>query len=113
MNGNRKFNPDRESPDERCQGKITDLGTLIKNFTSDPKISSKLKKFSIFNHWEEIAGKEIAAKTKPQKIFKGILYISVSSSTWANELSMMSRQLINKINDFAGEQFIKELRFKI
>jgi len=103
----------KDSTAQRRPGGITDLGTLINNFTSDPKIKSKLKKYSIFNHWEEIAGKEIAAKAKPQKIFKGVLYISVSSSTWANELSMMSRQLINKINDFAGEQFIKELRFKI
>ena len=98
---------------EKLPGGITELSTLINNFTSNPKIKSKLKKFTIFNHWEEIAGKEIAAKTKPQKIFKGVLYISVSSSTWANELSMMSRQLINKINDFAGEPLINDLRFKI
>ncbi|MBM3701150.1 MAG: DUF721 domain-containing protein [Actinobacteria bacterium] len=103
----------KDSLAKKRPGGVTELGALINSFASDPKIKSKLKKFSIFNHWEEIAGKEIAAKTKPQKIFKGILYISVSSSTWANELSMMSRQLINKINDFAGEPFIKELRFKI
>lgn len=92
---------------------ITDINTVLKNFTSDPQINSKLKKFSIFNHWPEIVGKEIADKTKPQKVFKGILYISVTTPTWANELSMMSRQLKDRINDFIGEPVIKDLRFKI
>jgi len=36
----------------------------------------------------------------------------VTSSTWANELSLMSGQLIKKINDFVGETVVKELRFK-
>jgi len=94
-------------------GKVTDLGTILKEFSFDKDINLKLRKFSIFNHWPEIVGKEIGNKTKPQKIFKGILYISVTSSTWANELSMMSRQLIDKINKFIGEPVIKDLRFKL
>ncbi|MCL5071373.1 MAG: DUF721 domain-containing protein [Actinobacteria bacterium] len=90
-----------------------DIGTILQGFFLGTDFPAKLKKYSIFNHWPEIVGKEIGEKTKPQKIFKGILYITVTSPTWANELSLMSRQLIEKINKFAGSQIIKELRFKL
>lgn len=92
---------------------IQDITTVLDNYILDSELGKKLKKFSVFNHWEEIVGREISKKAKPQKIFKGILYISVSGPSWANELSMMSEQLIEKINNHIGDEIINKLRFKI
>jgi predicted nucleic acid-binding Zn ribbon protein len=89
-----------------------ELGSVINQIVSDSDIGKKIKKFNIFNHWADIVGSDIGAKTKPQKLLRQTLYISVTSSTWANELSLMSGQLIKKINDFVGETVVKELRFK-
>jgi predicted nucleic acid-binding Zn ribbon protein len=92
---------------------IQDISSILDDYVSDSELGKKLKKFSIFNHWEDIVGKEINRKTRPQKLFKGILYIYVSDPGWANELSMMSEQLIERINSFIGEKIISQLRFKI
>ncbi|MBN1299244.1 MAG: DUF721 domain-containing protein [Actinobacteria bacterium] len=92
---------------------VSDIQSILKIFAADPQINLKMKKYSLFNHWPEIVGKEIADKTAPLKIFKTTLYVSVTTPTWANELSMMSRQLIDRINAFTGENSITELRFKI
>ena len=89
-----------------------ELGSVINKIVSDSDIGRKIKKFNIFNHWSDIVGSDIGNKTKPEKLLRQTLYISVSSSTWANELSLMSGQLIKKINDFVGETVVKELRFK-
>ena len=94
-------------------GSVQDISTILDSYVSGSELGKKLKKFSIFNHWEEIVGKEINRQTRPQKLFKGILYISVSGPGWANELSMMSEQLIKKINSYAGEEIVNQLRFKI
>ena len=72
-----------------------------------PKVSN------IFNHWEDIVGAEIAKKARPDKLVRKILYISVTTSTWANELSLMSEKLKEKINSFAGENVVKSIRFKV
>ena len=92
---------------------VQDISSILDDYVSDSELGKKLKKFSIFNHWEDIVGKEINRKTRPQKLFKGILYISVSDPGWASELSMMSEQLIDRINSFVGEKIINQLRFKI
>ncbi len=92
---------------------VQDISSILDDYVSDSELGKKLKKFSIFNHWEDIVGKEISRKTRPEKLFKEILYISVSDPGWASELSMMSEQLIDRINSFIGAKIINQLRFKI
>ena len=103
----------RDKPQDKTRDKPQNIGSLIQRFVSDCDIAAKLKKFSIFNHWEEIVGNDLGSRTKPEKISRAILYISVANSTWANELSMMSGQILGKINSFIGSDVIKELRFKV
>ena len=90
-----------------------DLGTIISKLVGDSEIGKKIKRYNIFNHWPEIVGIEISKKTRPEKLYKGLLYISVTSSTWANELSLMTEQLIKKINTFIDEPLVKGIRFKL
>ncbi len=92
---------------------MQDISSILDDYVSETDLGEKLKKFNIFNHWEEIVGKEIGRKARPQKLFREILYISVSDPGWANELSMMSEQLIKKINSYAGRDIVSQLRFKI
>jgi predicted nucleic acid-binding Zn ribbon protein len=89
------------------------LGSVIDKYLTKEEFGAKLKKFSLFNHWPDIVGRDIAKKTVPQKIFKDMLYISVTNATWASELGMMKQQLIDKINGFIGEETIKDLKFKV
>ena len=100
------------SEDRTKSRSAEELGSVINKIVSDSDIGKKIKKFNIFNHWPDIVGSDIGNKTKPEKLLRQTLYISVTSSTWANELSLMSGQLIKKINDFVGETVVKELRFK-
>jgi predicted nucleic acid-binding Zn ribbon protein len=106
--------PDNESESAGPRtGKPQDIASVIRRFVSDSEMTSKLQRYSIFNHWEEIVGDGISSRTKPEKISRDILYISVTNSTWANELSMMSGQLLDKINRYIGTDSIKGLRFKV
>ena len=49
--------------------------------------------------------------TRPRKVDGDVLYVATSSSVWAQELSYMSRKIINKINAKLGGNLIKEIRF--
>ena len=91
---------------------MEDIGSIIGSVVNRMDIDTKLKTSGIFNHWEEIVGKEIAKRSRPDKLVRKILYISVSTSIWANELSLMSEKLIKKINSFADEEIVEALRFK-
>jgi predicted nucleic acid-binding Zn ribbon protein len=108
-----KYDVLKNRSEERTKSRSAEeLGSVINKIVSDSDIGKKIKKFNIFNHWPDIVGIDIGKKTKPEKLLRQTLYISVTSSTWANELNLMSGQLIKKINDFVGETVVKELRFK-
>lgn len=91
---------------------IKDIESVIGDIIRDLKIEGKLRTSKIFSCWGEIVGTEISMKTKPQKLSGNTLFISVEGSTWANELSLMSAELVNKINSFIGEDVVKNLKFK-
>jgi predicted nucleic acid-binding Zn ribbon protein len=89
-----------------------DIGSIIGEVIKESNMGHRLKISNIFNNWEEIVGTEIYKKTKPERITGGTLYVSVSTSIWANELSLMSDKLIEKINSFVGEEVVKNIRFR-
>jgi len=91
---------------------IEDIKNIIGDLVRDLNMEAKLNVTNIFNHWEEIVGTEISRKAKPDKIVRNTLYVSVASSTWANELGMMSSQLIDRINSFVGEDVVKSIKFR-
>lgn len=89
-----------------------DIRSIIGDIVKKSNMRQRLNISNIFNHWEEIVGTEIYKKTKPERITGGTLYLSVSTSIWANELSLMSDKLIEKINSFIGEEVVKNIRFR-
>ena len=91
---------------------VEDIGSVIKSVVSGLNIESKINSSRLFNHWQEIVGSEISSKAKPEKLNKGLLFVSVTTSTWANELSLMSNQLIDRINSYIGKKIVKEIRFR-
>jgi predicted nucleic acid-binding Zn ribbon protein len=42
-----------------------------------------------------------------------ILWISVSSSTWMQQLEFMKKQIVQRLNEHIGEIVIKDIRFRI
>lgn len=91
---------------------VESIGSIIENVVSKLNVENKINKANLFNHWREIVGEEISKRTKPKKLIKGLLFVSVTTSTWANELSLMSDQLIDKINSYVGRKVVKEIRFR-
>ena len=89
-----------------------DIGSILDSVIDEMGIDRKINTSNIFNHWEEIVGHEIAKRARPEKLINMTLYISVTSSTWANELSLMSEDLMEKINSFTGDKVVDKVRFK-
>ncbi len=92
--------------------KIEDIGSIIGSVVDKMELNKKLRVSNVFNHWKDIVGPEISKKSKPQKLVRKTLYVSVTTSTWASELSLMSEKLIEKVNSFIGEDAVKAIRFK-
>jgi predicted nucleic acid-binding Zn ribbon protein len=60
--------------------------------------------------WENAAGGAIAAAARPTAERDGVLTVTCAAAVWAQELNLMSSDLILRLNDALGEQAIRELR---
>jgi len=63
--------------------------------------------------WDEVVSDTIKKHTKPIKIQRKIIYVSVDNSVWANELNYLKEDIIKKINDKSGEKVITDIKFKV
>ena len=67
----------------------------------------------IEEHWEEIAGADIAKNAYPISLEKGWLVIQVVNSGWLFQMNQLKRQIKQKIDRKCGKGFCSNLRFQI
>ncbi|MHB1135860.1 MAG: DciA family protein [Coriobacteriia bacterium] len=64
--------------------------------------------------WSEVVGADIARHTQGFAFREGReLVVFVDTPTWANELSLMSADLMRRINSRIGEESVTSLRFTV
>lgn len=60
--------------------------------------------------WRAAVGPRIADRARPIALERGVLTVKVTTSVWANELSMLAPQIIEKL---AATHEVKSLRFRV
>jgi hypothetical protein len=88
------------------------IGSVIEQTLKDLGLKKGLGKAKIFFFWQEIVGKEVAQHARPEKLQGNELIIRVTSSSWANELSLLSEEILAKAAKKLGGFYIKKLNFK-
>ncbi len=62
--------------------------------------------------WGKIVDERVRRQTEAVKIRNHVLYVSTSTSAWAQELSFLKREIIKKFNVEAGKEAIRDIRFR-
>ncbi len=60
--------------------------------------------------WKDIVGDLLASQTKPKKIERNILWVSVDNSALNYELSLMKPSILEKIHETTPERY-KDIKF--
>jgi predicted nucleic acid-binding Zn ribbon protein len=85
------------------------ISDVVREYLHELQIDRKLKEVNLVSHWELTMGKTVAVRTDKIYIKNRILYIHVTSSVLKTELLMMRQQIVDKLNENAGEKLIDEL----
>ena len=64
-------------------------------------------------HWGKIIDEPIASQTEALKFYKGIIYVETASSVWANELTYLKKELIEKLNRRFDKPVVKDIKFLV
>jgi hypothetical protein len=61
--------------------------------------------------WRRAVGERLAQKTHPERVSDGVLTVRVPSSTWAQELSLLSEVVLERLS--AAGHRLQKLRFNV
>jgi predicted nucleic acid-binding Zn ribbon protein len=63
--------------------------------------------------WANAVGETVAAAAEPVSERAGELVVSCADSVWAQELSLMQGQLLERLREQLGERAPESLRFRV
>ena len=78
---------------------------MLKNY----RIEGKVQETDLRQNWEELMGTMINKHTRNLVIKNEKLFIHVDSAVLRQELSYGKDLIIEKVNDFFGEEIVKEV----
>ena len=85
------------------------ISDTLSKFVSSDKIETKYHQTGINNIWREVMGDMVAGYTSSIKVSGNKLLLVISSGPLKHELAYNKENLIKKINDRLGSDFIKEV----
>lgn len=62
-------------------------------------------------HWPDIVGPAIAHSVEAVRIIRETLWLYTYDASWRNQIAYMQAQIIEKVNQYACQMLVKELRF--
>lgn len=86
------------------------LKQVIERYLRIIGADKRLKEIRLQKSWEEIIGRNIAAKTEKIAIKDGVVHLLIPSSVVKNELRMVKTEIIRRFNEAAGEELIFDLK---
>jgi predicted nucleic acid-binding Zn ribbon protein len=94
---------DSEDPDLRPEGAppapLADaLGGLVRR----QGWSRRLEGARVHEHWEEIAGAQLARHTNPVRLHGGVLVLEAASPMWATQVRYLAGDLVARANAVLG-----------
>jgi len=71
-----------------------------------------IKNCNLLSLWGEVVDERAGKHAEAVKIKNRTLYVSTSTSTWAQELSFLKEDIIKKFNQRAGREVIRDVMFR-
>ncbi len=67
----------------------------------------------VWTLWPDVVGPEIARRSAPVTLRRGLLTVAVTSSAWVQQLSFLRERVRRALNEALGADRIREIRFRV
>ncbi|MBW7867928.1 MAG: DUF721 domain-containing protein [Brumimicrobium sp.] len=90
----------------------TNLEKIISKMFKAWGLAPKMKELDVVAAWPELMGKGVAHRTQEIYIRNKILHLKMNSSVMRDELVYGRSVIIQRINEYAGEEVIVDVWFE-
>ena len=92
----------------------TRVGDALTEMLAGSALGARIARAEVLGHWAAAVGPQIAAVTQARAIAEnGTLMVGVKTNGWLQELGMMERSLIAKVNKQAGQEIVRKIRWEL
>ena len=92
---------------ERASRVVDVLGDVLKRV--DPE--QQMRTYSIWNFWADEVGELIARRAQPSRFRNGILFVTVATQSWMQELQFMKEKIRERLNARLGAELVRDIFF--
>lgn len=102
---------DAQNPDRGPRGPEPEgLGALLAVISGRRGWQARLAGARIHQHWEEIAGEQLARHVEPVRLAGGVLVVRAVSPAWATQVSFLATELMARANVVLGAGEVTTVR---
>jgi hypothetical protein len=91
----------------------TKLSAILEQTLARFGLDRRLDDYRVWQAWDEVVGLTIARNAQPVRLDGSRLVVTVRSSTWLQELSLLQRELILRLNEWMQREVVRELFFVV
>lgn len=85
---------------------------LSEFFDENPGLKTSVAEHRAVSAWRELLGEGVSHYTKNVYFRRNVLHVQLSSSVLRAELIMNKQNLIDKLNEHAGMEIVKDIVFR-
>jgi len=90
------------------------IGHLLKKAVGRDEVLATARAQTVLRRWPEIVGEFLAERSSPDRFDKGVVWVAVSGSSWAQELRMRKPDILERLKSISTEpELFKDLRFGV
>lgn len=89
------------------------VGPILDRLLKNLEIDKKVDEGQALLIWPEAVGPKMAAKTKPESVFRGRMTVLAQNPSWVQECTFLRIQIKEKLNKMLGREIIKAIVFKV
>ncbi len=67
--------------------------------------------YSIWTFWNDEVGEGIARRAQPSRFRNGILFVTVATQSWMQELQFMKEKIRDRLNARLGAELVRDIFF--
>ena len=93
--------------------RFTPVAEVLEGYLDRTGLGDSLARLTALDEWGEVVGERVSRVTRPVEVRGETLVVEVLSSAWINELSMMSKLILERLNASGTGPPIGRIRFRL
>jgi hypothetical protein len=96
---------------KRPRGHLSPVGDVLGRVLQRVDSEQQLRAYRIWTFWNDEVGDLIARRAQPARFRDGVLFVTVASHSWMQELRFLKDDLRDRLNARLGANLVRDIFF--